>query len=406
MAPRHSTAPLLRWMRPVHWVLIDAVSGVGYGLLAFVALANGAASVGAWLAAVVGAGCLAAPIVARRRAPVASLVVLLATLGVMAVWAPTTTVLALPPLVLVLYTVAAQAALVTAIAALVATCAGVVATSWPDPLHPGGIVVALPAFAAAWGLGAAFGLHRRHLRVQLELHDRLRRSQERRAELELVEQRVRIARELHDVVAHGMSVITVQAGFAGLVVDDHDEVRSALHSIETTGRQTLSEMRALLEVLRDGSGPADQQLSPAPQLDDLDALLDRTRDAGVDVVLTRRGTVRPLPPFVELNAYRIVQEALTNVVRHAGAVRATVGLEYDESQLTITVRDGGPPSADDPVGPGHGITGMLERARILGGTLEAGPLPRGGYEVVGHLPTSDPTSDHPATLTQLAADPA
>ncbi len=402
MAARPSTAPLLRWIRPVHWVLIDSVGGVGYGMLAFVALANGAASVGGWLVAVVGAGCLAVPVVARRRAPEASLVVLLATLAVMAVWAPTATVLALPPIVLVLYTVAAQTPLVTAIAALVATCAGVVATRWPDPLHPGGIVVALPAFAAAWGLGAAFGLHRRHLRVQLELHDRLRQSQKRRAELELVEQRVRIARELHDVVAHGMSVITVQAGFAGLVVDDHDEVRSALLAIETTGRQTLSEMRTLLSILRDGSDLADDALSPAPSLDDLDAMVDRTREAGVDVVLARRGTAPPLPPLVELYAYRIVQEALTNVVKHAGPVRATVDLEFDDSRLTITVRDRGPASPDGPVGPGHGITGMLERARILGGTLEAGPLPQGGYEVVGHLPISD----HSATLTELAADPA
>ena len=154
----------------------------------------------------------------------------------------------------------------------------------------------------------------------------------RRAELELVDQRVRIARELHDVVAHGMSVITVQAGFAGLVADDPDEVRSALGSIETTGRQTLSEMRTLLEVLRDGAELDEPTLSPAPRMDDLDALIDRIREAGVDVVLTRRGPTTALSPLIELNAYRIVQEALTNVVKHAGPVRATVHLEYDDSR--------------------------------------------------------------------------
>ena len=224
----------------------------------------------------------------------------------------------------------------------------------------------------------------------------------RQAELELVDQRVRIARELHDVVAHGMSVITVQAGFAGLVSDDPDEVRSALGSIETTGRQTLSEMRTLLEVLRDGAEPDEPTLLPAPRLDDLDALVERIREAGVDVVLTRRGPTTALPPLVELNAYRIVQEALTNVVKHAGPVRATVHLECDDTELTITIRDDGPPDAEGSVEPGHGITGMLERARILGGTLRAGPLPGGGYEVVGQLPLSD----RPATPRLLTADPA
>lgn len=389
MRPGQPTAPLLSWIRPVQWLLVDLLTGLGYGVLAFVVLANGATTAGGWMAAFAGAVCLAASVAARRRAPVACLVALLASLEVMAVSAPSTLVVALPPLVLALYTVAAEAPATTALVALVVTCAGVLATGLPDALHPGGIVVAVPVFVAAWTLGAAFGLHRRHLQVQLELHDRLRRAQARRAELELVEQRVHIARELHDVVAHGMSVITVQAGFAGLMVDDRDEVRSALLSIETTGRQTLGEMRTLLEVLRDGTHLADPVLSPAPGTDDLDALVDRTREAGVDVVLTTRGAITALPPLVELNAYRIVQEALTNVVKHAGPVRASVELEYDGTQLTITVTDSGRRSKVGSVRPGHGITGMLERARILGGTLEAGPSPARGYQVVARLPVPE-----------------
>ena len=232
-------SPLLGWIRPAQWLLIDTLAGVGYGLLAFVALANGASSAGEWLAAFVGAVCLAVPVAVRRREPLASLAVLLATMEVMAAFAPSTTVMALPPLVLVLYTVATETRLATAAGALVVACAAVFATRLPHLLHPGGIVVAVPVLVAAWALGAVFGLHRRHLRMQLELQERLRRAHVRQAELELVDQRVRIARELHDVVAHGMSVITVQAGFAGLVSDDPDEVRSALGSIETTGRQTL-----------------------------------------------------------------------------------------------------------------------------------------------------------------------
>jgi signal transduction histidine kinase len=393
------TARLLHWIRPDQWLLMDTLAGVGYGLLAFVVLANAASSASGWLGAVAGAVCLVAPVAARRRAPLTSLLVLLATLEVMAASAPSTTVMALPPIVLVLYTVATEAPVAAAAAAMVVACLGVLATRLPDLAHPGGIIVAMPVFAAAWALGAAFGLHRRHLRIQVELHDRLRRAQVRQTELELVEQRVRIARELHDVVAHGMSVITVQAGFAGLVVDDRDEVRSALRSIETMGRQTLSEMRTLLTVLRDGADLTDDTLSPAPRMDDLDALIDRTRAAGVRVVFARRGVVTPLAPLIELNVYRIVQEALTNVVKHAGPVSAIVDLEYNETQLTITVRDEGSSATGSSVVRGHGITGMLERARILGGTLDAGPLPGRGYEVIGRLPRSGHSAErrlHPA----------
>ncbi len=393
-------SPLWGWIRPAQWLLIDTLAGVGYGLFAFVALANGASSAGEWLAALVGTMCLAVPVAVRRRGPLASLAVLLATMEVMAAFAPSTTAMALPPLVLVLYTVAAETRLATAAGALVVACAAVLATRLPHPLHPGGVVVAVPVFVAAWALGAVFGLHRRHLRTQLGLQERLRRAHVRQAELELVDQRVRIARELHDVVAHGMSVITVQAGFAGLVSDDPDEVRSALGSIETTGRQTLVEMRTLLEVLRDGAEPDEATLLPAPRLDDLEALVERIREAGVDVVLTRRVPDAPLSPLVELNAYRIVQEALTNVVKHAGAVRATVDVMGDETELTVKIRDDGPPITDGPAEPGHGITGMLERARILGGTLRAGPLPGGGYEVLGRFPISD----RPAEPRRLTAD--
>jgi signal transduction histidine kinase len=262
-------------------------------------------------------------------------------------------------------------------------------------------VVVLPVLVAAWALGAVFGMHRRHLRLQLELQERLRRAHLRQAELELVDQRVRIARELHDVVAHGVSVITVQAGFAGLVCDDPDEVRCALGSIETTGRQTLQEMRTLLEVLRDGAVPNEPTLLPAPQLEDLEALIERVREAGVDVDVTRRGPTTPLPQLVELNTYRIVQEALTNVIKHAGQVKASVLLVFDDRKLTITIRDDGPPTLEGSVAPGHGITGMRERARILGGTLRAGPLPGGGYQVVGQLPIPD----RPATPQRLTADP-
>ena len=394
-------SPLLGWIHPAQWLLIDTLAGIVYGLLAFVALGNGASSAGEWFAALAGAVCLAAPLAVRRHGPLMSLAVLLVTLEVMAAFAPSSTVMALPPLVLVLYTVATDTHVPTSTGALLVACAAIFAIGLPHLLHPGGIIVAVPVSVAAWALGAVFGLHRRHLGVQLDLHERLRRAQARQAELELVDQRVRIARELHDVVAHGLSVITVQAGFAGLVSDEPDEVRTALGSIETTGRQTLNEMRTLLEVLHHGAEPDEATLVPMPGLDDLDALIERVHEAGVDVVLTRRGRTNGLPPLVELNAYRIVQEALTNVIKHAGPVRATVHLECDGSELNIRIRDEGAPSLKGSVRPGHGITGMLERARILGGTLRADPLPDGGYEVLGQLPIAD----RGAMQRRLTADP-
>lgn len=401
MSDSDPSAPLLGWVRPAHWRVLDRLVGVGYGAIAFAALADGVSGPG-WLAALAGAACLAGPIAVRRRAPVVSLAVLLAYLAVTATFASSAVVMALPPMVLVLYSVAAQTSVITGAVALLATGGAVLATRLPDVLHPGGVIVAEPVFAAAWALGAVFGLHRRHLRVQLELRDEVRQANLRRAELELVQQRVRIARELHDVVAHGLSVITVQAGFAGLVADDANEVRSALGSIETTGRQTLSEMRTLLDVLRDGTDLGAPALAPAPRLDDVEALVSRVREAGVDVVLTRRGPMAAVPALTELNAYRIVQEALTNVVKHAGPVRTTVDLVSAEGELSIVVRDAGPAVANAAVEPGHGIVGMRERARILGGTLTAGPLSGGGYEVIARIPLLD-VAPMPRTF---AADPA
>src|SRR5207248_92820 len=155
-------------------------------------------------------------------------------------------------------------------------------------------------------------------------------------------------------------------------------------------------------VLRDGPELDEPSLSPTPGMDDLDALVEGVRGAGVDVVLTRRGATASLSPLVELNAYRIVQEALTNVVKHASTVRVTVLAECDGRELTLAIRDDGAPRPRGAAEPGHGITGMMERARILGGTLVAGPLPGGGYEVLARIPVSD----DPARARLLPAGPA
>jgi signal transduction histidine kinase len=197
------------------------------------------------------------------------------------------------------------------------------------------------------------------------------------------EQRLVIAQELHDVLAHNISLINVQAGVALHLIDEQpDQARTALANIKEASRDALHELRTALDLLRRGDAPR----KPAPRLDDLDTLVAGVRAGGLDVRLEVDPSVVPLPSAVELAAYRIVQEALTNVTRHARADAVTVRLGYGDG-VTIEVIDDG---VGGPAGPGNGIAGMRERAVALGGTVEAGPLPGGGFRVVAHLPGGGP----------------
>jgi signal transduction histidine kinase len=200
------------------------------------------------------------------------------------------------------------------------------------------------------------------------------------------EEQARIARELHDVIAHSVSVIVVQAAAAEDVFDRRpDQARAALGSIERAGRDALAELRRLLAAVR--PGVAADPTGPQPGLDRLDELAEPLRAGGLTVVVRREGPAASLPAGVDLSAYRIVQEALTNTLRHARASRAEVTVRYSSDAVDVDVRDDGRGTAGsdgDPVG--HGLVGMRERAALLGGTLEAGPLPQGGYRVHAHLP--------------------
>jgi signal transduction histidine kinase len=203
------------------------------------------------------------------------------------------------------------------------------------------------------------------------------------------EERVRIARELHDVIAHSMSVIAVQAGTGRFVIDDSPEVaKDALASIEATSRGALEEMRRLLSVLRaDGDDVA--ELTPAPGLADVASLVDDTA-AVVPVELCIAGEPRPLPPGVDQCAYRIIQEALTNVRKHASARRAAVTISYLPEMLDLEiVDDGRGVAATASVADGHGLVGMRERASLYGGALEVGPRQGGGFRVHASLPLVD-----------------
>jgi signal transduction histidine kinase len=200
------------------------------------------------------------------------------------------------------------------------------------------------------------------------------------------EEQARIARELHDVIAHSVSMIVVQAAAADNVFDSRpDQARAALRSIERAGRDALGELRRLLSAVRPGVEP--EPTGPQPGLDRLDELAEPLRAGGLRVVVRREGPATQLPAGVDLSAYRIVQEALTNTVRHARATRAEVTVRYGSDAVEVDVRDDGRASPGSAAnGGGHGLAGMRERASLLGGTLEAGPLPGGGYRVHARLP--------------------
>src|SRR6266540_4215630 len=239
---------------------------------------------------------------------------------------------------------------------------------------------------ATWALGDSAHTRRAYT-AELEARAvRLERERELEAGRAAADERTRIARELHDVIAHHVSMMVVQAE-AGPVVLERDPgmAAQAFDSISAIGRQALAEMRRLLGVLRsddDRSGPS---LGPQPGLDQLPALVEQVRRAGLEARLEIQGEPRPLPPGMDLSAYRIVQEALTNAVRHAGPGTARVLIRYGDDDLRLEVRDdglGGRPGN----GAGHGLIGMRERVNLFGGELDAGPRPDGGFAVAARLP--------------------
>jgi signal transduction histidine kinase len=212
------------------------------------------------------------------------------------------------------------------------------------------------------------------------------REQEQRTRLALSDERARIAREFHDVVAHSVGVMVVQAeGARRVLARDPERAREALDSIEQTGRTALEDMRRSLGVLR--RDDVDPALQPQPGIDDVGDLLEQAREAGLSVEYAVEGEPRTLPQGIDLSAYRIVQEALTNTIKHAGRVPTRITVSYGERELTLEVSDGGPgPSADGGGGSGQGLIGMRERVELHGGELVTGPGPDGGFIVRASFP--------------------
>jgi signal transduction histidine kinase len=442
--------PLTKRLSPRHWAALDYVAGGVFGLILFLTVRRGVVAAiegpyGAvpyrplaltWPLAIFLVLLAVVAVGMRRRRPALMLGVLLAgSVVVTALTGPENGALTyFLPVAYVLYLVAAtyerRQAAVRVLVAVFATLAAdgvILRLTGGYSVVDGGLVSAALCVSIAWFTGYTVRQRRRYA---LGLQDEA-------ASKAVAEERLRIARELHDVVAHSMSVIAVQAGYGQYVIDTQPAgARNALGAIQATSREALDEMRRMLGALRqadetdqrevtarraaDADAGADAggvPLLPAPGLADLDRLISRTASAGVQVDVTRFGRPREVPASIDLSAYRIVQEALTNVVKHArtSSCRVLIGYGQDELILEVTdngaglpamagagasqhgsgmaLADGGPALADGAVlppvsigGSGHGIIGMRERVSLLGGEFSAGPLPGYGFQVSAHIP--------------------
>ena len=339
------------------------------------------------------------PLAWRRRAPIAVLVVVFVPLYAMAAagerinstYIMFVLLIAVSAIGITCERRRAVAGLVLGLALLAALLAveqATVATGEEAPML-GDFIFLAGILGAVWA--RAVGLRERSQRAgELEQRaDRLEREREERARAAVAAERARIARELHDVVAHSISVIAVQTGSMRRRLR-HERPRETeeLAAIEQTARQALAEMRRMLGLLRtDDDGPG---LAPQPSIDQVDSLVEQARETGLSVQLKMEGDRRALPPGIDLAAYRIVQEALTNVIRHAGPARAHVGVRFGERELELEVTDDGPGTPGNHDGGGHGLVGMRERVALYGGSLETGPVAGGGFAVRARLPIGAP----------------
>jgi signal transduction histidine kinase len=330
------------------------------------------------------------PLAVRRSRP---LLVLATTLGAAITADLWFSSFLLPGPVIALYTVAAHRERRVATAAAAATGGALLipAVAGRGVSSAGFAVVMYAVFTVAWAVGDNLRTRRAYL-VEVEARaERLEREREERARQAVAAERARIARELHDVISHNVSVMVVQAAAGKDVFESNPErARVALGAIESIGREALVELRRLLGVVSPDDGSGSAGFSPQPGLARLPELVEQVGAGGLQVRLTVSGQPRELPAGVDLSAFRIVQEALTNTLKHAHASRADVSLRYSDSGLEVEVLDDGVPGAS--AGRGRGIVGMRERAAMLGGELSAGPRPAGGFGVRARMPLGGPAA--------------
>ena len=290
-----------------------------------------------------------------------------------------------------LYTVAAYRARRTSIIACIGSIVVVllILALGREPVDPDAVIGELLIVGGAWSLGDGARSRRGQVMRLEDRASRLEREREERAAQAVAQERRVIARELHDVVAHHVSVIVAQAGAARRIFGTHpEEAPPALDAIDHMGREALVEMRRLMGFLRTEAELAAGR-TPQPGLGNVDALLTQVREAGVPVTISIEGDAVPLPAGLDLSAFRIIQEALTNVLKHAGPARAEVVIRYEESALRLSIADDGLGRNDRNGGrppSGYGHLGMRERVGLFGGQLRVGPRPSAGYEVVATLP--------------------
>ncbi|HMG30588.1 MAG TPA: sensor histidine kinase [Jiangellaceae bacterium] len=340
-----------------------------------------------------------APLVVRRRNAATVALLTAAAAVLLTVWdygAP----IAVVTMLIGAYSAGAYASFASAMAALAGLVAAAIGSLTITQIRfPDAVGVDLSAavfstlgFVGVWGIGRAVR-GRRFYTSQLEDRaDRLERTRAAEVRAALAEERARIARELHDVVAHHVAVMTVQAGGARRTLRrDPDGSIEAMEQIESTGRIALAEMRRIVGVLREPGTPSVTPAAvrtPQPGLGDLDDLVHKLQDAGLPVDVRVEGQAVGLPVGVDLTAFRVVQEALTNTLKHAGPTRAVVTLNYSPDELVVQVADEGHGLAAALGGDrqGHGLLGMRERVALYGGSLHVGPRDGGGFEVRAHLP--------------------
>jgi len=385
--------PLLKRLRPADWVALDAVAAVLLAVVFMVGSTRPAYGIPigvAYLLALVST----LPAAVRRLWPLPVLgVVLAGSVAAQAIGTgkdPSAVVAFVLYLVALRYSRRTVTAILAGVLALTAaaTAAGGVALGYDQAgAVAARVVTSAVLVTAAVVLGSAVAAQRAYTAGLQEQAERRAQAQLADAHRAVAEERLRIARELHDVVAHSLSLIALQAGVGHYVAGARpEEAARTLASIETASRTAMGEMRRLLGVLRDDrAGP---ELAPAPGLADVGQLITGTADAGVQAQLEIRGTQRPVPPGVDLAAYRIIQEALTNVVKHARTTAARVVVTYADDAMVLEITDDGhgAPAAAVAASAGHGIAGMAERVSLFGGDFHAGPLPGRGFRVAARLP--------------------
>jgi signal transduction histidine kinase len=335
---------------------------------------------GGQLSAAVTLSAMTGALALRRRAPLAVIVVVVGAFVVQAVVVgPVDTIASFVALLVAMYSVAAESHRRPALVGLVVGFAGVV-PSGRDLADWAFIAVVL---GSAWSVGRIVRAHRQ-LAAELAMkNDELEAERTRTARLAVSEERARIAREVHDVLAHTVSVMVVQADAAEeLLATDTTRSRAMLVSIQKTGREALGELRRLLGAVRDDAPAPDR--APQPGLHSLDDLVAQVREAGLAVNVTREGEPRQLSPGVDLCAFRIVQEALTNTLKHARATTACVALHFGRRWLDVHVTDNG--VGAQRANGGHGLIGIRERVALYGGRVELGNGDHGGFEVHARLP--------------------